>query len=134
MNNNNFINIPIKLINDGNKNWPMPCFLACQENLSQIKGEKIKIFNTNGQPGCRIDVMLKIDLSKVNKTGIYVSVWRLYDEKGEYFGPQILLKIQDIFINLLKLKPCYLVKKLNIEIKDYKPITTKQLLAQRVKL
>jgi hypothetical protein len=133
LNNNNFIIIPVKLINNGNVNWPLPCYLACQENLSQVKGEKVKIIKSSGEPGCEVNINIKIDLSNVNKNGIYVSAWRLYDEKGETFGPQILLKIHDMFVDKLKLKPCYLVKKLDIEILDCKPITTKELLARRVK-
>ena len=130
-NNNNFINIPIKLLNNGRINWPMPCYFACQEELSEIKGEKIKIIKSSLEPGEAIDFKVKIDLSNIKKTGEYKSIWCLEDEKGVAFGPKVTIKIKDIFQEKLKLKPYYLIKKLDLGNNEFKPITTEQLLAKK---
>jgi hypothetical protein len=130
-NNNNFINIPIKLLNTGRVNWPLPCYFACQEQLSEIKGEKIKIIKSTMEPGKDIDLKVKIDLSNIKKTGDYKSIWCLEDEKGVAFGPKVTINIKDIFQEKLKLKPYYLIKKLDMGNKGFKPITTDQLLAKK---
>ena len=134
VNNNNFINAPIKLLNNGRINWPSPCFFRCQEELSEVKGEKIKIMKSEVEPGKGVDFAVRIDLNNINKTGTYSSVWGLEDENGVAFGPKITIKINDVFKEKLKLKPFYLIKPFDLKISDFKPITTEQLLARKKKL
>lgn len=134
VNNNNYINVPIKLLNNGRTNWPLPCYFRCQEQLSQVKGEKIKIIKSEVEPGKDVEFKVKIDLNNISKTGTYSSVWGLEDENGFSFGPKVTIKIKDIFEEKLKLKPFYLIKEFNLKISDFKPITTEKLLARKKKL
>ena len=131
LNNNIFINIPIKLFNNGRINWPIPCYFACQEEISEIKGEKIRIIKFNGEPGKATDFNLKLNLRNITKTGEYKSIWGLENENGESFGPKITIKVLDIFQEKLKLKPYYLIEKLNLKNKEFEPITTEKFLAQK---
>lgn len=136
INNNNFINIPIKLFNNGRINWPMPCYFTCQENLSEIKGEKVKITKCSGEPGKAADFTIKIDLSKITKDGEYKSIWSLENENGESFGPKVKIKVVDAFQGKLKLKPYYLIEKIdlkNMKNNELEPITTEKLLAKKIK-
>ena len=105
INNNNFIIIPIKLLNNGTTEWPSPCFFKCKKELSDIKGEKVKIMKSGKKA---IDVKVKLNLSCINKSGEYISIWNLEDEKGESFGPTVTIKVKDIFEKKLQLKPYYL--------------------------
>lgn len=132
-NNNNFINIPIKLLNNGKINWPLPCFFNCQKEVSDVKGEKVKIPRCSGEPSKTFDFKVKLDLSNINKTGEYVSVWNLEDENGNTFGPKVTIKVNDIFQEKLKLKPYYHINTLDIKVNDIKPITTDELLAKKNK-
>jgi len=131
LNNNNCIRIPVKLINNGRTNWPSPCFFTCQDE-SEIKGEKHKINEFEVQPGKLVSFNLKLDLSKINKTGNYTSVYCLQDENGVQIGPKITFTVNDVFEERLKLKPYYCIKKLNIVNDDIKPITTEQLLSKKL--
>ena len=133
INNNNFISIPIKLLNDGKINWPLPCFFSCEKEKSDIKGDKVKIIKCSGEPMKTVEFKVKLDLSNVNKSGDYISVWNLEDEKGVAFGPKVTIKVNDIFEEKLKLKPYYLINKLDMKIIDLKPITTDELLAKKNK-
>ena len=74
VNNNNCINIPVKLNNNGKCKWPLPCFFTCEEN-SLVKGNRVKIWKITGQPGENVEFNIKIDLSKVKRTSEYPSVW-----------------------------------------------------------
>ena len=69
INNNNFINIPIKLLNNGNIKWPLPCYFKCQDELSDIKGKRVKITKASGEPWKDVEFNVKIDLSNINKSG-----------------------------------------------------------------
>ena len=130
-NNNNFINIPVKIINNGNEKWPSPCYFTCIEELSEIKGKKVKIIKCSGESGVKVNFNIKIDLSNINKSGEYVSIWSLKDENGVLFGPKVTFKVNDTFEEKLKLKPYYCIKKFNVGNEDFKPITTDQLLARK---
>ena len=107
LNNNNFISIPIKLLNNGIVDWPLPCFFNCKKEISDIKGEKVKIIISSGEPKKTVDFKVKLDLSNINKSGEYISIWSLEDEKGESFGPKVTIKVKDVFEEKLKLKPYY---------------------------
>ena len=131
LNNNNCIRIPVKLLNSGRINWPSPCFFTCRDE-SEIKGERHKINESEVLPGKLINFNLKLDLSKINKTGNYTSVYCLQDENGVQFGPKITFNINDIFEEKLKLKPYYCIKKLNLANADIQPITTEQLLSKKL--
>ena len=128
-NNNNYIHIPVTLSNNGNEKWPVPCYFACLEDLSEIKGEKIKLL-CEGEPGIKTNFNIKIDLSNISKTGEYASVWSLCDEKGDFFGPKVTFKVNDVFEDKLKLKPYYCIKKIDVGNEEIKPITTDELLAE----
>ena len=132
-NNNNFITIPIKLLNNGRMNWPLPCFFNCQKELSDIKGERVKIIKSSGESMKTADFQIKLDLNNINKSGDYISVWCLEDENGVAFGPKVTIKVSDMFQEKLQLKPCYLINKLDKKFTDIKPITTDELLAKKNK-
>ena len=131
LNNNNCINIPVKLINNGNTNWPWPCYFTCEENISKIKGEKVKLVKIKGEPGEKVEFNIKLDLSSVNKTGNYYSVWCLRDENGEPFGQKFTFLVNDVFKGKLELKPLYKIKKINAICSETKTITTDEYLAKK---
>ena len=134
VNNNNFINIPVKLMNNGKANWPLPCFFTCDEYISKVKGERIKLGKIKGLPGETVEFNLKLDLSSIKKTGDYSSVWSLRDENGTHFGQKFIFVINDTFKEKLELKPLYKIKKIcNINNDEIKPITTDEYLAKKGK-
>jgi len=134
VNNNNFITIPVKLMNNGKTNWPSPCFFACNDYISKVKGERIKLSKIKGIPGETVEINIKIDLSQINKTGDYTSVWSLRDQNGVQFGQKFIFIINDTFKEKLELKPLYKIKKIcNINNDEIKPITTDEYLAKKGK-
>ena len=131
MNNNNFIIIPVKLVNTGRTNWPLPCFFTCEENVSKIKGDRIKLGNIKGEPGEIVEFNIKLNLSSLKKTGHYSSIWTLKDENGVQFGHKFLFIVNDIFQSKLELKPLYKIKKICAVNNDIKPITTAEYLSKK---
>ena len=129
-NNNNSLTISVALINDGENIWPTPCFFACMEE-SYLKGERVKIKNEI-KPKEKCSFNIKVDLSKINKTGIYETVWCLKNEKGEKIGNSIIFKIKDNFENKLSIKPYLFVKKIEINLNEVmEPITTEEFLKKK---
>ena len=134
VNNNNFINIPVKLMNNGKANWPLPCFFTCDEYISKVKGERIKLGKIKGLPGETVEFNLKLDLSSIKKTGDYSSVWSLRDENGTHFGQKFIFVINDTFKEKLELKPLYKIKKIFIlNNNETQPMTTDEYLAKKGK-
>ena len=122
-NNNNFIPIEIILKNNGNEQWPSPCFFSCNEEESDVKGERIKLSKCKGLAGEECKIKFKIILKNIKKTGTYKSVWQLKNENGEVFGQKFLFVIKDIFEREIKLKEDVKDKKneeKNEEKKDYR--------------
>jgi len=112
VNNNNFINIPVKLKNNGKSTWRVPCFFTCEEN-SLVKGARFKISQITGKPGETFEFNIKIDLSKVKQTAEYPSIWSLRDENDEQIGENFIFIINDIFKDKLQLKPSIKEKQIN---------------------
>ena len=134
VNNNNFINIPVKLMNNGKANWPLPCFFTCDEYISKVKGERIKLGKIKGLPGETVEFNLKLDLSSIKKTGDYSSVWSLRDENGTHFGQKFIFVINDTFKEKLELKPLYKIKKIfTLNNNEIQPMTTAEYLAKKGK-
>ena len=134
VNNNNFINIPVKLMNNGKTNWPLPCFFTCDEYISKVKGERIKLGKIKGLPGETVEFNLKLDLSSIKKTGDYSSVWSLRDENGTHFGQKFIFVINDTFKEKLELKPLYKIKKIfTLNNNETQPMTTAEYLAKKGK-
>ena len=131
VNNNNFIVIPVRLMNAGKVNWPVPCFFSCEEDHSKVKGERVKLGIITGEPWEKVASNIKLDLSNVNKTGEYISIWSLRDENGERFGPLFLFYVNDTFNKKLQLKPLYKIKKISAVSQGEKPITTDEYLAKK---
>jgi hypothetical protein len=132
VNNNNFITIPVKLMNNGKTNWPLPCFFTCDEYISKVKGERIKLGKINGLPGESVEFNLKLDLSSIKKTGDYSSVWSLRDENGNQFGQKFIFVINDTFKEKLELKPLYKIKKIfSLNNNETQPMTTAEYLAKK---
>ena len=131
INNNDFIIINVKLQNNGKTNWPLPCFFTCDESVSQIKGERIKLGNIKGEPGEIVEFNIKLDLSTIKKTGDFTSIWSLKDENGVQFGQKCSFLIKDIFKEKLELKPFYKIKKISVFNNEIKPITTAEYLAKK---
>ena len=130
LNNNHMLVVPIKLVNNSNVNWPMPCYFACKEEDSEIKGERVRIFKCSGEPGQCADLKVQLNLKNIKKSGEYKSLWTLQDENGNQFGPTITITVNDDFQENLKLKPYYRIKQFNNKINDMnmQPITTEELL------
>ena len=103
-NNNNFLPIEIILKNPGQNKWPFPCFFVCDEDSSQIKGDKIKLKPNNSS---EYKFIIKINLQNIKRTGTYISSWQLRNEKNEKFGEKIIFKIKVIFDEKLILKNKY---------------------------
>ena len=103
-NNNNFLPIEIILKNPGQNKWPFPCFFVCDEDSSQIKGDKIKLKPNNSS---EYKFIIKINLQNIKRTGTYISTWQLRNEKDEKFGEKITFKIKVIFDEKLILKNKY---------------------------
>ena len=134
VNNNNFINIPVKLMNNGKANWPLPCFFTCDEYISKVKGERIKLGKIKGLPGETVEFNLKLDLSSIKKTGDYSSVWSLRDENGTHFGQKFIFVINDTFKEKLELKPLYKIRKIfTLNNNETQPMTTAEYLAKKGK-
>jgi len=131
LNNNNFIIIPVKLVNIGRIKWPTPCFFTCEENISKIKGKRIKLGNIKGEPGEIVEFNIKLDLSSVKKTGNYSSFWTLKDENGVQFGQKFLFIVKDVFQSKLELNPIFKIKKICAVSNGIKPITTAEYLAKK---
>ena len=106
MNNNNFINIPVTLIKEGNFDYPLPLFFTCEESLSKIKGNRVKISQIKGNPE-KIEFNIKLDLSNIKKSGNYPSVWNLRDENGNILSKNVIFFVYDIFKEKLQLKPSF---------------------------
>ena len=122
VNNNNFINIPVTLINETNCNLPLPCFFSCEENLSKIKGNRVKIYEVKGEQGEKIEFNIKLDLSNIKKTGQYSSVWNLKDENGNILSENVIFFVKDIFKDRLQLKPSVIAKKFSFVLDASKPV------------
>ena len=134
VNNNNFITIPVKIMNNGKTNWPLPCFFTCNDYISKVKGERVKLSNIKGQPGEIAEFNIKLDLSQIKKTGDYTSVWSLRDENDVQFGQKFIFIINDTFKQKLELKPLYKIQKIfTLNNEDIKPITTDEYLAKKGK-
>ena len=116
LNNNNFIPIDLFLRNNGDEQWPSPCFFTCNEEKSQIKGERVKITKFSGLSGEQYKIKIKINLKNIKKTGTYISVWQLKNENGEAFGEEFIFNVNDIFEKKTKEKE----RKKKTEVKDYR--------------
>ena len=103
-NNNNFLPIEIILKNPGQNKWPFPCFFVCDEDSSQIKGDKIKLKSNNSS---EYKFIIKLNLQNIKRAGTYISTWQLRNEKDEEFGEKIIFKIKVIFDEKLILKNKY---------------------------
>jgi hypothetical protein len=114
LNNNNFIPIDLFLRNNGDEQWPSPCFFTCDEERSKIIGERVKISNFSGLPGEQCKIKIKINLKNIKKTGTYTSVWQLKNENGEEFGEKFIFNVNDIFEKKTK------EKEKKTEVKDYR--------------
>ena len=127
-NNNDSLIVNLTLINNGKLEWPNPSFLICLKEKSQIFGEKIKIIN-QVLPSKSIDIKVKLDLSNIKNNGKYISIWELFDEKGNSFGNIFTININCIFDNQLKIKPEFFeVYNMDNEIKT---ITTNEFLIKK---
>lgn len=116
LNNNNFIPIDLFLRNNGDEQWPSPCFFTCNEEKSQIKGERVKITKFSGLSGEQYKIKIKINLKNIKKTGTYISVWQLKNENGEAFGKEFIFNVNDIFEKKIKEKE----REKKTEVKDYR--------------
>ena len=112
-NNNNSLSVDIKIKNNGNIDWPNPCFLTCIKEKSDILGDRIKLSKFSGKIGEIYNLKIKLNLQNIKKTGKYVSTWRIENEKGEIIGDELVLLILDSFEEKLKLKE-------NNNVKDYR--------------
>lgn len=104
LNNNDSLTIPITLKNDGEKDWPCPCFFTCLEEESNIVGDRVKMVKCEGKIGETYQFKIKLDLSRAKETELFTSVWCLKDETGENFGPKVMFKVYDMFQNGLQIK------------------------------
>ena len=103
-NNNNSFTINLKVKNNGNIQWPTPCFFTCISENSEIKGERVKLSKFSGLPNETFDFQIKLDLRDIKESGCYFSKWQIQTETGESFGDKIIFSINDIFDKKLSLK------------------------------
>ena len=129
-NNNNSLTISVTLLNDGKNTWTAPCFFSCMEE-SYLKGERVKIKN-DIKPNEKCSFYIKVDLGKINKTGIYETVWCLKNEKGEKMGNNVVFKIKNSFENKLSIKHYVQCKKIEVNLNEVmEPITTDEYLRKK---
>lgn len=126
-NNNNEFIVTLQLINNGKLNWPTPSFLTCLEHGSGIIGKSVKILKEI-EPSNSIDVNIKLDLSNINENGNFISLWQLFDEKGNSFGNIFSISINCIFDNELTIKPEFIEIYMEDNIKS---ITTNEFLINK---
>lgn len=98
----------IKVKNNGEKSWPKPVYLTCVKEDSAIHGPssliKLKI-----EKGRETNVEIKLNCKDV-KEGSYLSVWQLQNDKKEFFGQKICLKINIEKEKPLEIKPEFVNK------------------------
>jgi len=82
----------LKLRNNGAKPWPKPVYLACVLESSTITGNSVPI-KLRIESGKENNIELKFN-NKDLVAGDYVSVWQLQNEKKEFFGEKIVLKVK----------------------------------------
>jgi len=82
----------LKLKNNGAKSWPKPVYLSCIAEASTITGNSVPI-KLKIESGKENNVEIKLN-NKDLKAGDYVSVWQLQNEKKEFFGDNIVLKVK----------------------------------------
>ena len=82
----------LKLKNIGTKNWPKPVYLTCVAESSTIAGTSVPI-KIKVESGKENNVEIKIN-SKDLKSGDYISVWQLQNEKKESFGERVTLNVK----------------------------------------
>jgi len=82
----------LKLKNSGAKSWPKPVYLTCIGESSTIVGHNVPI-KLKIESGKENNVEVKLN-NKDLKAGDYVSVWQLQNEKKEFFGEKIVLKVK----------------------------------------
>lgn len=92
--------VVLNLKNDGNINWPTPCFLSCNENSSVIKGDDVEI-HREVAPNETISVIITLDLTNIKTSGCCLSLWQLESETREKFGNAFALRIHCSFDNEL---------------------------------
>lgn len=132
-NNNDSITIPLTLLNDGENEWPSPCFFTCLEEESNIFGKRVKLVKCSGEKNSTYELRIKLDLSKVSKTGLFTSIWTLKNENGDDFGPKVIIKVSDVFEDKLQIKPIYMIKPFQERMNEImeKPITTDEFLKMK---
>jgi len=81
----------IKMKNNGERSWPKPVYLTCIKEESGIYGPSSSI-KLKVEKGKETNVEIKLNCKDV-KEGSYVSVWQLQNDKKEFFGQKISLKI-----------------------------------------
>jgi len=81
----------IKILNSGERSWPKPVYLTCIKEESGITGPSSSI-KLKVEKGKETNVEIKMNCKDV-KEGSYVSVWQLQNDKKEFFGQKICLKI-----------------------------------------
>lgn len=91
----------IKLINNGNTNWPKPSFLSCLADKSNITCPSVPI-KARIVPNDEINVEIKFNIPEDIKPGRYVCYLRLYHSSKNYYGEEfcITFNVQDGLISL----------------------------------
>jgi len=82
----------LKLKNNGAKSWPKPVYLTCVAEASTVAGASVPI-KLKIESGKENNVEIKLN-NKDIKAGDYVSIWQLQNEKKEFFGERIALKVK----------------------------------------
>ena len=103
-NNNDSLTINLNLINNGKLNWPNPSFLTCLKYGSGIIGKRVKI-NKEISSSNSIEIKIILDLSNIKDNGKFISLWQLFDEKGNSYGNVFTISVNCIFDDSLKIKP-----------------------------
>jgi hypothetical protein len=100
----NEIRKSIRLNNNGNVSWPRPCYFTCIQNESNIYGKTTPI-RVKVDPESQINVDICLNLKEVIKSGEYTSVWQLQNNKRQFFGQKVILKIKVNFSEEIIINP-----------------------------
>ena len=82
----------LKIKNNGLKSWPKPVYLTCISESSTLIGNSVPI-KLKVDSGKESNVEIKLN-NKDMKSGEYVTVWQLQNEKKEFFGEQFVIFIK----------------------------------------
>ena len=90
------LSLLLQIQNDGEINWPSPSIFTCLKNSSDIKGKENIKLNETITPNSICEIEIKLDLSHLNKSGKYISIWQFKTYENIPFGEMVIITINYI--------------------------------------